>query len=63
MQYKNEIASDLRYSFLSIQLENEINRIKTSTDLENISSLEKGDNDLENLLGLAHHEALVRDNL
>ncbi|SGA31840.1 Uncharacterised protein [Chlamydia abortus] len=63
MQYKNHIASDLKYSFLSIQLENEINRIKTSTDLENISSLEKGDNDLENLLGLAHYEAATRDNL
>ncbi|WP_369991466.1 hypothetical protein AB8O52_00345 [Mycoplasmopsis arginini] len=61
LQYKNEIASDLRYSFLSTQLENEINRIKTSTDLENISSLEKGADDLAILLDKAFYEAATRD--
>ncbi|WP_060823466.1 coiled-coil domain-containing protein [Mycoplasmopsis arginini] len=63
LQYKNQIDSDLKYSFLSIQLENEINRIKTSTDLENISSLEKGADDLYSLLSKTRIETFNRDNL
>ncbi|MDI3350847.1 hypothetical protein [Mycoplasmopsis arginini] len=63
LQYKKQIASDLKYFFLSVQLENEINRIQTSTNLENISSLEKGADDLYSLLSKTRIETFNRDNL